>query len=406
LPAGKPHPAVYLVLIIPFGLVNGFIAVTLGYLLGHAGVKAEGVAALVAISFIPQTWKFLWAPVADLTLTRKRWYALSAVLCAAGLATLGAIPAAAESLPLLSAVAFGASLATTFLAMSVESLMAYGTADAERGRAGGWFQAGNLGGFGIGGGAALWIAEHLPQPWLPGVTLGVVCLACCAALAFIDEPQKFERPASVLGSIAQVVRDLWGVVRSRPGFLALLICFLPIGTGAATNLWAAIAADWRASANTVALVTGALGGVASAAGCLVGGYWCDRMDRKKAYWVFGLAQAACAVAMAISPRTELMYIAYVMLYAFISGLTYAAFSAVVLEAMGLGAAATKYNLFASLSNMPIAYITLVDGWAHTRWDAGAMLWTEAGIGVAAILVFMAAAALARSSARNPGSTIG
>ena len=377
-----------MVLIIPFGLVTGFISVTLGYLLGKAGVKAEGVAALVAVSFIPQTWKFLWAPVADLTLTRKRWYALAAVFSAIGLATLGAIPAVAESLPLLSAVAFGASLATTFLAMSVESLMAYGTPDAEKGRAGGWFQAGNLGGFGIGGGAALWIAEHSAQTWLPGTTLAVVCIACCFALLYIQEPQKFEHAHTVFGSVVQVLRDLWGVVRSRPGFLALLICFLPIGTGAATNLWAAIAADWRASANTVALVTGALGGVASAIGCLIGGYWCDRMDRKKAYWVFGLMQAACAVAMAFSPRTEFMYIAYVLLYAVISGLTYAAFSAVVLEAMGLGAAATKYNLFASLSNMPIAYMTLVDGSAHTRWDATAMLCAEAAIGVVAILFFM------------------
>jgi predicted MFS family arabinose efflux permease len=192
----------------------------------------------------------------------------------------------------------------------------------------------------------------------------------------------------VLGSVGQVLRDLWSVVRSRGGFLALLICFLPIGTGAATNLWAAIAADWRAPANTVALVTGALGGVASAAGCLVGGYWCDRMNRKKAYWLFGLAQAACAVAMALSPRTEWMYIAYVMLYAFISGLTYAAFSAVVLEAIGHGAAATKYNLFASLSNMPIAYMTLMDGWAHTRWGVSAMMGVEAAMCVAGIVFFI------------------
>ena len=377
-----------MVLIIPFGLVTGFISVTLGYLLGKAGVKAEGVAALVAVLFIPQTWKFLWAPVADLTLTRKHWYALAAVFSGIGLAALGAIPPVAASLPLMSAVAFGASLATTFLAMSVESLMAYGTPDAERGRAGGWFQAGNLGGFGIGGGAALWIAENLPQPWLPGVTLGVASILCCFALPFIAEPKKFERPARVLGSIVQVVRDLWSVVRSRPGFLALLICFLPISTGAATNLWAAIAADWRAPATTVALVTGALGGVASAVGCLVGGYWCDRMERKKAYWVFGIAQSACAIAMALSPRTEFVYITYVMLYAFISGLTYAAFSAVVLEAIGHGAAATKYNVFASLSNMPIAYMTLVEGWAHTRWGASTMLWTEAGICLTAIVVFM------------------
>jgi MFS family permease len=379
--------------------MSGYISVTLGYLLGHTGVSAQGVAGLVALYFVPQTWKFLWAPVVDLTLTRKTWYALSAALCALGFVGLGVIPPQAESLPLLSAVAFGASLATTFLAMSVESLMAYGTGEAEKGRAGGWFQAGNLGGTGLGGGAGLWMTQHLPQAWMAAAVLAAVCLACCAALAFIAEPPPAPRAATVIGSVREVLRDLWTVARSRRGFLALLICFLPIGTGAATSLWAAISADWSASANTVALVTGALGGVASALGCLSGGYLCDRMDRKTAYWVFGLAQALCAVAMAMSPRTEGMYVIFVTLYWFITGLTYAAFSAVVLEAIGLGAAATKYNLFASLSNTPIAYMTLVDGWAHTQGGAGAMLQAEAAICLAGILVFMAAAAMANKTSR-------
>ena len=56
-----------------------------------------------------------------------------------------------------------------------------------------------------------------------------------------------------------------------------------------------------------------------------------------------------------------------MIYAFITGLTYAGFSAFVLEAMGLGAAATKFSLFASLSNMPIAYMTSIDDWAYGAW---------------------------------------
>ena len=84
---------------------------------------------------------------------------------------------------------------------------------------------------------------------------------------------------------------------------------------------------------------------------------------------------------------------FVTLYWFVTGFTYAAFSAVVLEAIGAGAAATKYNVFASLSNMPIAYMTLVDGWAHTRWGAGVMLAAEAGICLTAVVFFMAAAAM-------------
>jgi MFS transporter, PAT family, beta-lactamase induction signal transducer AmpG len=392
------HPAVYLALIVPFGVLSGYGSVTLGYTLGHAGVTASGVAGMVALYYLPQTWKFLWAPVADLTLTRKRWYVLAAVLLALAFIATGLIPPRGEYLGLLSATMLVASAASTFLAMSVESLMAYGTPDAQKGRAGGWFQAGNLGGLGLGGGAGLWLAQHFGEPWVPAAALAAVSLACCAALALVPEPPPTPRGETLALSVRGVLRDLWSVARSRGGFLALLVCFLPIGTGAAGNLLAAIADDWRASANIVALVTGALGGIASMIGCVIGGYLCDRMDRKTAYWVFGLVQALCAVAMAIAPRTEAVYIAFVMLYWVITGLTYAAFSAVVLEAIGRGAAATKYNLFASLSNMPIAYMTLVDGWTHTRWGTGAMLHVEAAIAVAAIALFIGVAACLRRSA--------
>ena len=77
-----------------------------------------------------------------------------------------------------------------------------------------------------------------------------------------------------------------------------------------------------------------------------------------------------------------------MIYAFITGLTYAGFSAFVLEAMGLGAAATKFSLFASLSNMPIAYMTSIDGWAYERWGAAGMLFTEAVMGAVGLVLFL------------------
>src|ERR1700712_1191935 len=113
------------------------------------------------------------------------------------------------------------------------------------------------------------------------------------------------------------------------------------------------------------------------------------MDRKTAYVLYGLLMAASTVAMSVAPRTETMFVVFTLVYAFIQGLTYAGFTALVLEAIGLGAAATKYNIYASLSNVPIAYMTVVDGWAHTRWGAQGLLMGEAAIGVAAVVVFVA-----------------
>ncbi len=378
-------------LIVPFGAMGGYLSIAIGYQLTQAGVSVEQVAALVAFSYIPQTWKFLWAPVADTTLSRKRWYVLAGLVSAVGIFVTGAVPADERSLPLLYAAVLVSNVAVTFLAMASESLMIYNTPPELHGRAGGWFQAGNLGGNGLGGGAGLWLAQTLPEPWMAGAALAVACALCGAALWFVPEPPPMARTGNYGRTLLAVLKDLWQVARARAGILALLICFLPIGSGAASNLWSAVADDWHASANTVALATGVFSGIVSALGCLAGGYGSDRMDRKTAYALYGLLMAMCTVAMAIAPRTEAMYVVFTLMYAFIQGLTYAGFTAVVLETIGLGAAATKFNVFASLSNMPIAYMTLVDGWAHTRWGADGLLNVEAAIGVLGIIVFVAIA---------------
>ncbi len=395
MPPRHVHPVVFMFLILPFGVMSGYLTVAIAYLLSHAGLSVEKIAALVALSFLPHTWKFAWAPIADTTLSRKGWYLIACVVSSAGLWATGALPATAPGLAALSTIVLVSNVAVTFLGMSVESLMAYGTTHEEKGRAGGWFQAGNLGGSGLGGGAGLWIAQHLAAPWMAGAILGLACLLCCLGLFFVPEPHASHREGGLGRSLVNVSKDLWSVATARIGFLALVLCFLPLGSGAASGLWSAVAGDWHASANTVALVTGVVNGVVSAIGCILGGWICDRMHRQWAYAAYGVLQALCAVGMALAPRSEVTYIVFTLLYALITGLTYAGFSAFVLEAMGTGAAATKYNVYASLSNFPIMYMTRVDGWAHGRWGAGGMLYTEAAFGMLGLFLFTGVVAAAR-----------
>src|SRR2546427_2489778 len=121
------HPSVFMFLIVPFGALGGFLSVATAYMLSRRGIGVEPIAALVALGLLPHTWKFAWAPIADTTLSRKAWYLIAAVVSAAGIFAIGALPANRGSLGMLSTIVFTANVAVTFLGMSVESLMAYDT---------------------------------------------------------------------------------------------------------------------------------------------------------------------------------------------------------------------------------------------------------------------------------------
>jgi PAT family beta-lactamase induction signal transducer AmpG len=389
-----PHPSIYLLLNLPFGAVSGYLTVALAYSLARHKMPVEQVGALIAIYLLPQAWKFLWAPIVDTTMTRKRWYVVGATMTGLGILTMSIFSTQATTFAVLAALAVTSSFAVSFLGMAVESLAANGTIAAEKGRAAGWLQAGNLGGGGLGGGASLWLMQHVSLPWITGAALSTCIMLCCLPLLFVAEPP----PASIhrhgaLHKLMEVLQDIWQVLRAPGGYMALLVVFLPIGTGAASNYWSAVADEWHASATLVALINGAAGGIASAVGCLAGGYLSDRFNRKFAYVGFGLFQMVCAVSMALWPHTPPAYVVFTLIYAFGSGLTFSGFSAVTLEAIGHGAAATKYNVFASLSNMPITYMTAIEGWAHPRWGTSGLLFLEAGLAIVSAVVFTAASAL-------------
>jgi len=406
------HPFLFLVLFMPFGAVPGFLTVALAYELSKKGISTGDIAVVVGISYLCLIFKWLWAPLVDTLLTRKIWYVGSTLVCGLGLwlagrAAMGEHP----SLPLISAALTISNFTSTLLAMAVESLMAATVPDSQRGRAGGWSQAGNLGGQGLGGGLSLWLIQS--EGWsdaASGGALGLLCALCCLALFWVDDSRSLLKvdghveAAGHLGvkaNLRAIAGDLWELLRSRVGILALLICLLPIGSGAAQNLWSPIASEWHASAGVVAFVTGAMSGVISAFGCLAGGWLCDRMDRRTAYCVFGFLLVLTAIGMALCPRSSNQYVFWTSAYAFVVGLCYAAYCAVVLEAIGDTAAATKFSFLSAVSNAPIMLMTFVDGAANTRWGTNGMLWTDAWCGTGGIIVFVLVAARTRSRAGRP-----
>ena len=376
-----------MLLFLPFGATSGFVSVTIGYLAKQEGIGDAAIAGLVAINTLPHTFKFFWAPLPDTTFSRRGWYFTSNAVVTLTLIALAFVPIRSDTLQTLRTLIVINSVAVTFLGMAVEGLLAHAVTDAQRGTASGWLQAGNLGGAGLGGGLALFLAQRIGAQGAFTV-VAILLMGCSIGLRFVPEPQV-PRLGSLARALRSVIADLKEtIIQTRAGLLAMILCFLPAGTAAATALFAAMAGRWNTSADAVALYTGLFAGIVSAVGCLAGGWLSDRMDRKFAYALTGLFLATVAVGMYLGPRNELGYGVFTLAYQFGAGLSYGAFTGFVLEAIGRGAAATKYNALASLSNIPIWYMTEIDGRVSEAWGVNAMLLVDAGSEVVAVTVFL------------------
>src|SRR5438105_7324423 len=255
------RPFLFFFLDLPSGISSGFASITLPFVLTQTGLHVAGTSATFAHGVSAKLWRFLWGPVADLTLTARRWYLIGLITTAATLFLLSVIPLRTSSSGLIYAVVFISQVASTLVMLPLGGMMAHTVAEEAKGRAAGWYQAGNLGGNGIGGGAGVWLASHFSKE-AAGGTLAVAMLASAAAIYFASDV-RIVASEGLAARMRILWQDIYSMVRAAvPLFTIVLVCS-PIGAGAMNNLWSSVAPDWSAGPDTVALVTGILNGVVS-----------------------------------------------------------------------------------------------------------------------------------------------
>ena len=299
----------FMVLLMPFGLTSGFIAGALGPHLRAAGLSMGDVTAVTAATTLPHLIKFVWAPVVDLTLSRKAWYWIGAAVVAGAYFGLTAIPVHGH-VGLLTSLVIAQAVAASILGMALDSLLAHHTTPEQKGKAAGWFQAGNLTRAAIGGALGLWLIDHV-DAWVAGSFMAASVLGCGVGLFWIEE--RGGRHGGALGpAVRGSLRDLWRVLSSRHGLIAVCLFAAPIGIGSLPL--AAAAADWHVSHQLIEIFNGWIGPPTVIVGCLVGGRLSDRMDRAFAYLVASMAIVVTTVAFAILPHTAVVWVVVGGLY--------------------------------------------------------------------------------------------
>jgi len=363
-------PPFWAILTLPFGLSVGFASIAVPFVLRARGVDMTLIATVSQVAQLPHIVKPFWSPALDSGPKRRTWFFATIALTALALAATALIPPSTTDhvgpVPMLwvyTGVLFIAQAAVATSASAVLAMMAITVPDALRGRASGWQTAGNLAGMSCGGGLVAWMIGHVSTT-TTAIPLASICALCAIPAAFIHETAPPRRSAWRL--IVDLLREIGRVLKSRDGWTGMLICLSPVGTGALTNLFGALARDYApddaGAEHLVVIVTGLLGGIVNAAGALVGGYVVDRVNRRLAYVVFGGVTALSAVAMMFVAATPTAFTVGCLAYTFANGLCYAAFYAFLLDLLGkTRGVTTQLALYVGASNMAITYVTWFDG---------------------------------------------
>lgn len=390
--ARSPHPSVFLLLNLPRGLTGGYITVVLPFLVTRAGLPVLTAASIVAVSLSPKAWKIVWAPLADVGLTLKKWYVIGACVAGGMLLLQSLLPITRSAVPFLTAGLFVTECGAHLLAAPLGALMADAMPDNLKGQAAAWYQLDGKVGTGVGGGIGLWLAVHTGTGASAGVALGLACIGCIIGLSLVDEPER-RLASGALVRLKETAVELWQMLKSRDGLLVAALAVSPIGISGVDDFWSAIATEWGASARTVVLVTGFASAAIACAGCLVAGWWADRADRRRVYLATGALVAAASTALALAPRAPYMFVVGTLTQKFFIGMSDAAIYALFLHVIGRSAAATKFAVLAALGNVGELYMTVTSGWVHDHWGTTTMLIVESA---AALVCVVAAALLLRS----------
>jgi PAT family beta-lactamase induction signal transducer AmpG len=371
----------------PLGFYFGFISTAMPILLAAHGVSVGKIAEVSAVGFSPTFWAFLLSPVLDVRFSKRTYalvFAAISALCCAGCTLLTA-----------NLTAFTALLAT-----GCTAAVLFGNAhggwmpdvieDKHYSAVGGTSNIANLGAAGLFAALAVVLVRTLPAP-AAAALLGLTVFAPTVMLFFIPIPAKPTRSAG--DTFSHFFADLYAVSK-RPGCLLGLLCFLsPTACFALTNIFSGMGEDFHAPESAVTALNGPAVAVVCSLGCLAGIWFCSRYLRRTVYVVAGFGGAAAALALIWSPHTLLYYAAGVLVYNFFQGINYTAFSAFCLEIVGPNnpLSSTQMALLAAAANLPISYMTAVDGHFHTTHGLRGMFLADAVssivVGTVLLLIF-------------------
>ena len=449
-PGTKERPWLFGLLVAPNAvLAYGIIAGVLSFLLRRQGVGIGRSSEIIALLILPQTIYFLWSPITDFWIRRRTWLMVGAIGSALTLAAAfrgSRLDTSASVALMFLSACFG-----QLIVSSCGGMMGTLRHEAARRKASSVYQAGSLAFGALGVFVLARLSERMGMGPLGWIAAALIALPALAAFAAPEQPhqqeqgikqsfpsisQEFELtflhwrilPFLTLAAllvflairmavglftwIAIAAIALSAVVislaRKRPTFIRIwqefkatflrwraipytLMMLFPMASGALIGLLPGIAQDYRVSGQQMAWMNGLGGALLTASGALAATLIPSRVRASVAYLSVCLLNEALLLVLWLGPLSPSTYFIGATLYLFTIGTCYALFTAVVLEFLGPSgkSGCGRYSIINSLGNVPVVYMTALDGRGGKLWGARGLAATDAVIGAIGAVILLA-----------------
>jgi hypothetical protein len=380
------RPILWLPMALPIGVSTGFVSVALANALARSGLAESVTADIVATFFLALTLGVLWGPAIDASLTRRHWVVIGVLTTAAGLFALTMLPSTSAKATELSLIAFVTGTGAIIVGLASKGIIAYVFPMEQRALPGAWYAAGNFGSAAIAGAlGVLLLASTLPRSLVAVVVASCVLVTLVAVLWLPCE--SIQPLRGTTRRLAASLSDVWSMLREPKGKVALALCVLPFGSGAAVNLMPSVAPQWNTPPGVVSAAT-AISAPLCAIAALAGGWICVRLGAWRAFLMLGCILGATPLIAIPLPHTALFYGLTYNAISVAQGAIFSAFYAVVFDTAGQGAASTKMGVFLSLGNLPFWYIALIEGRAVDRGGITGLLLSDGLLAFAGLVVIV------------------
>jgi PAT family beta-lactamase induction signal transducer AmpG len=365
-----------------FGLLAGFLALTLPQALAAQHVPETTIAMISAVSFTPGFSVFLISPILDVRFSR-RWYA-TVLTAVASVLTVICIMNLHHLLILgIAAVVGFAAVCLAYGALG--GWLSTVSKKEDENRLSAWLTVTNVGSGGLMSIVGGELILHLPLP-VAAFLLGGMIMLPTLIFPFIPAPGPDRRLASE--TFREFSAQVLALLRRRQVLIAIALFLAPCGTFSLVNILYGLGNDFHASPREVSLLGGAGVVLAAICGTLLFPTLAKRMPLRLLYLTIGAVGGLLTLILILLPRTAGTFALILIDQNMFQALAITCSVAIAFETIGPNnpLAATTFAVLNAAYNFPIAYMPMVDGWGYSLRGVTGALAIDAAIGITACLL--------------------